>query len=509
MDKSRRGTVWQGAFWLSIGSFISKLIGAVYRIFLPRVLGDYGVGLFQMAYPLYAVLLAISVNGIPTALSKQTAEKLGRGDEAGAEALGAWAQVGLGSAGVLLAVAMELCAPFIARGLFSEPAATLPIRALAPAMGFVSLEASFRGYFQGRQEMSPTAVSQILEQVVRVSVMFPIALLLLPQGIERAAAGATLGAPIGAMVGVGYLIWRRVHHKVRFRLATPVPLRDLGRLFLVALPMSLSGLLFPLMLLADSMFVPLRLTKSGMPLVKATALFGRLSGEAMPLVNLTMVVGAALAVSLVPAVARSITSGRPKEAGHRVEMAMHLVWLLGLPMAGGLIVLARPLTRLLYGEAGASGALEVLALGASVLALQQVLGSALQAAGHGWIPVKNLVAGAVVKFVLTWWLTPLPGLGIRGAAIGTVAAGMLTAYLNWRDWAKLVPHTGGLLTGAIWPTAGTILMVMGIKTWAHIDLGWPLSAMVISSVVLGAIIYGVLMVGVGELHGIQRLWNER
>lgn len=509
MDKNRRGTVWQGAFWLSIGSFISKLIGAVYRIFLPRVLGDYGVGLFQMAYPLYAVLLAISVNGIPTALSKQTAEKLGRGDEAGAEALGAWAQVGLGSVGLLLAIAMELCAPLIARGLFSEPAATLPIRALAPAMGFVSLEASFRGYFQGRQEMSPTAVSQILEQVVRVSVMFPIALLLLPQGIERAAAGATLGAPIGAMVGVGYLIWRRVHQRVRFRLTTPIPLRDLGRLFLVALPMSLSGLLFPLMLLADSMFVPLRLTKSGMPLVKATALFGRLSGEAMPLVNLTMVVGAALAVSLVPAVARSITSGRPKEAGHRVEVAMHLVWLLGLPMAGGLIVLARPLTRLLYGESGASGALEVLALGATVLALQQVLGSALQAAGHGWIPVKNLVAGALAKFFLTWWLTPLPGLGIRGAAIGTVVAGMLTAYLNWRDWAKLVPQTGALFTGAIWPTAGTILMVMGVQTWTHIDIGWPLSAMVASSVALGAIIYGVLMLGVGELHGIQRLWNER
>ncbi len=509
MEKNRRGTVWQGAFWLSIGSFISKLIGAVYRIFLPRVLGDYGVGLFQMAYPLYAVLLAVSVNGIPTALSKQTAEKLSRGDEAGAEALGSWAQVCMGSVGMLLALLMELCAPWIARGLFSEPAATLPIRALAPAMGFVSLEASFRGYFQGRQEMAPTAASQILEQVVRVSVMFPIALLLLPKGIERAAAGATLGAPIGAAVGVGYLIWRRVHHGPRFRVRRPVPFRDLGRLFMVALPMSLSGLLFPLMLLADSMFVPLRLTRAGMPLVEATALFGRLSGEAMPLVNLTMVVGAALAVSLVPSVARSVASGRRDEARHRVAVAMHLVWLLGLPMAGGLIVLARPLTHLLYGESGASGALEVLALGATLLAVQQVLGSALQAAGHGWIPVKNLVAGALLKFLLTWWLTPLPSLGIRGAAIGTVVAGTLTAYLNWRDWAKIVPDAGGFLTGALWPTAGTILMVMGVQTWIHLGIPWPLAAMVTGSIVLGAAIYGILMLGVGELHGIQRLWNER
>ncbi len=509
MEKNRRGTVWQGAFWLSIGSFISKLIGAVYRIFLPRVLGDYGVGLFQMAYPLYAVLLAISINGIPTALSKQTAEKISQGDAAGAEALGAWAQVVLGTVGICLAILMEISAPLIARGLFSEPAATLSIRALAPALGFVALEASFRGYFQGHQEMIPTAMSQILEQVVRVAVMFPMALVLLPQGVVSAAAGATLGAPVGAGIGVTYLIWRRVHHQPRFRLPRPIPVKDLGRLFLVALPMSLSGLLFPLMLLADSMFVPLRLTATGLTMEQATAQFGRLSGEAMPLVNLTMVVGAALAVSLVPAVARSIARGQREEAGRRVAVAMHLVWLIGLPMSGGLIVLARPLTHLLYGGSGASGALEVLAVGATVLAIQQILGSSLQAAGHGWIPVKNLILGAVVKFGLTWWLTVIPGLGIRGAAIGTVAAGILTAYMNWHDWTKIVPNHGGLVSGAWWPLAGTVLMVMGIQTWIRIGGGMPEIWVTSAAILLGVLVYGVLMLGAGELSSLQALWNDR
>ncbi len=509
MEKNRRGTVWQGAFWLSIGSFVSKLIGAVYRIFLPRVLGDYGVGLFQMAYPLYAVLLAISINGIPTALSKQTAEKISRGDTAGAEALGAWAQVALGAVGVVLAAAMEMSAPWIARTLFSETAATLSIRALAPALGFVAIEASFRGYFQGQQEMAPTAVSQILEQIVRVAVMFPMALLLLPRGVVVAAAGATLGAPVGAGIGVGYLLWRRMHHRPRFRLTRPIPVRDLIRLFLVALPMSFSGLLFPLMLLADSMFVPLRLTMTGFTMEQATAQFGRLSGEAMPLVNLTMVVGAALAVSLVPAVARSIAGGNRAEAGRRVAVATHLVWLVGLPMSGGLIILAQPLTRLLYGESGAGGALEILAIGATVLAIQQILGSSLQAAGHGWIPVKNLVIGAMVKFGLTWWLTAIPGLGIRGAAIGTVTAGVITAYANWRDWKKVVPNPGSLLAGALWPLAGTVLMVIGIQAWLQIGGAMPELLMTTAAIFLGIVVYGILMAGVGELGSLATLWNDR
>lgn len=504
-----KNPVWRGAFWLSLGSLISKLIGAVYRIFLPRILGDYGVGLFQMAYPLYAVLLAIWVNGIPTALSKLTAEKLSRGDDAGAEALSGWAQVGLGLVGLALAAAMGWGAPWIARVVFVEPDAMPAIRALAPALAFVALEASFRGYFQGHQEMVPTALSQIVEQLVRVGVMFPLAVWLVPRGVALAAAGATLGAPVGAVAGLGYLVWRRRRGGSACRLSWPIPVPDLARLFRVALPMSLSGLLFPLMFLADSLFVPQRLRATGMSMRQATAAFGRLSGEAMPLINLTMVVGAALAVSLVPAVARAVTEQDAEQAAGRVASAVHLIWLIGLPMAGGLIALATPLTTLLYGDGGSASALEVLAMGSSILAIQQVLGSSLQAAGHGWIPVKNLVAGAVVKFFLTYWLTPLPHLGIRGAAMGSVAASVVTAYLNWRDWTRIVPVRKALWADAGWPLAGTVVMVMAIRTWlAWRPVGGPLGLMA-GAVAIGMAVYGLLMVAAGQGAVVAGIWRER
>lgn len=501
-------SIWRGAIWLSVGSFVSKLIGAIYRIFLPRVLGDYGVGLFQIAYPLYAILLAVSVNGIPTALAKQTAEKLSAGDVTGAEALASWAQLALGVVGMSLSILMEMTAAWIARGLFGEPQAVWAIRALAPALAFVAVEASFRGYFQGRQDMLPTALSQILEQVSRVMVMFPLAYHFLPLGVDKAAAGATLGAPIGAMVGMTFLGLQRFK-KGQWLLWGHFPARDLWRLIGVALPMSLSGLLFPLMLMADSVFVPQRLMRSGLSLELATARYGQLSGEAMPLINLTMVVGAALSVSIVPAIARAIMTKDSEEAHLKVDQAVHLVWLLGVPMAGGLILLAQPLTALLYGDSGAAAALKVLAVGSPVLALQQVIGASLQASGHGWVTVRNLLVGAGVKFTLTWFLTPLPFWGIRGAALGTVLAAGIAAYLNWRDWTRIVGFGTNPMRTILWPLLGTVVMAMGIHLWINSTPNMLLWLQMGSAVVLGMLVYGGVMVAFGQTSIVWSALKQR
>ncbi len=503
----KRNSIWEGAFWLSLGSFASKLIGAAYRIVLPRILGDYGVGLFQMAYPLYLVLLAISVNGIPTALSKQTAELYTSKDPFSAEQLVGWALVCLGVAGSGLALAMGVSAPWLAIHVFSEPKARQTIRALAPALALVALEAGLRGGFQGRRQMFPTALSQVIEQFARVAVMFSLAFWLLPRGVGPAAAGATLGAPAGALGGLIYLTVHRARERPHPRLRWPPPWAGLGRLATVAAPMSLAGLLFPLMLLVDSIFVPERLRATGLSLVQATREFGLLSGEAMPLINLTMVVGAALAISLVPAVAEHVRTGHHGEAARRVESAIHLVWLLGLPMSAGLYLLARPLTLLVYGTSGAASTLAILAVGSTILSMQQVLGGSLQACGHGWAPVKNLAAGTVAKFALTWWLTPI--LGIQGAALATVAAGTLTTYLNWRDWTRAigVPTNPWRFVG--WPLLGSVVMAMAVLTWRERTREMMLLVHTGVGVFLGAAVYWMVLGMSGEREVLRRLWRSR
>ena len=245
----------RGAAWLAVGSLVSKLLGAVYRVFLPRVLGDAGVGLFQMAYPLYAVVLTLSVTGIPLALSKLTAEWRTVGRDQDADQLADWALVGLALLGIGLAAGMALASAWLARAVFHEPRAALPMLALSPALALVALEAGWRGYFQGRQRMRPTAISQILEQGVRVLVMFPLAMALLSRGLSAAVAGAVAGAPIGAAVGVWYLAQARRQHGPLWPVL-PVPWRGLGRLAVLAAPMAMTALLFPVLLLTDAVVVP-------------------------------------------------------------------------------------------------------------------------------------------------------------------------------------------------------------------------------------------------------------
>lgn len=499
-----RQSFWRGAAWLTIGALTSKLLGAVYRIFLPRLLGDTGVGLFQMAYPLYAVALALSVSGIPIALSKRTAELRTHGRSEEAETLSNWALAALGVFGLVLAGLMEISSGFLATSVFHEPRARGPIAALAPALFLVALQAGLRGYFQGQQEMRPTAVSQILEQLIRVIVMFPLALWLLPRGISAAASGATLGAPAGAVAGLIYLAWRQ--RPKPFRLTRPIPWLGLGRLGQIAAPMAMAALLFPLMLLVDSMVVPIQLMHAGFTTNAATAAYGRLSGEAMPLVNLTLILGAALAVSLVPAIAEALAYSRVPLAQERVLLAAHAVWLVGLPMTGGLFVLANPLCHFLYGETGAAPALQILALGSAFLALQQILGNSLQAAGFGWAPIKNLLVGAGLKFLLAWWLTPR--FGIQGAAASTVLAAVVTAVLNWRYWCqRLGRPSRSPWREATVPLLGTLTMVVIVR--AYVRQVEPTWVPTLLALLLGMAVYAGVILALGEGRFLRRILRER
>jgi stage V sporulation protein B len=498
-----RTSFWRGAAWLTAGAFLSKGIGAVYRIFLPRVLGDTGVGLFQLAYPLYAVALAVSVSGVPIALSKQTAEYRSRGEDREADRLADWALVALALVGLVLTGVMEWAAWPLAAAVFHEPRAVWPLRALAPALFLVAIQAGLRGDFQGQQDMKPTAVSQILEQATRVAVMFPLALWLLPRGIAWGAAGATLGASAGALAGVGYLMARR---RRPWALEGPVPWRGLAELARTVGPMAVAALLFPLLLLVDAVTVPTRLMAAGWSADRATAAYGRLAGEAMPLVNLALVAGTALAVSLVPAIATALAEGRVDAAQERVRRAFHAVWLVTLPMAGGLFVLAEPMCSLLYGEAGAAGPLRVLAFGTAFLALQQMLGNALQAAGFGWRPVVNLLAGAAAKWFLTWWLTPW--WGVAGAAAGTGVAAALTAWLNWRVWCgRFGRPASNPWAEALAPLAATLGLVAAVHGYLAGLRPEPPTALF--GVVVGALVYGGLALVLGEGRFVARIWRDR
>lgn len=212
----------RGAAILAAAGLINRFLGAVARIALPTLIGDEGVGLYQMAYPVYGMFLVISTAGIPVAVSKLVAEQAAKGNKGGALKILQVATVILILTGTVFSFALALGAKPIATYVARDSRAALAIVAVSPAVLVLSVASAFRGFFQGLQNMAPSALSQVIEQVIRVTAMIGLAWAFLPRGVEYAAAGANLGAVLGGTAGLFALIiayLRQEHERGSWRTA--------------------------------------------------------------------------------------------------------------------------------------------------------------------------------------------------------------------------------------------------------------------------------------------------
>ena len=200
----------KGAVILSISGILVKLLGAALRIPIANKLGE-GMAYYNVAYTIYAIFLVLATAGIPVAVSRMVSEWTAVGNEAGARKVFITA---LKLMAVIGAAAFAICffgADLIAF-VIDIPGSQNSLRSIAPALCIVPLLAAFRGYFQGQQDMRPTAVSEVCEQVVRVAAGLGLGFYLYDEGLDIAAAGATFGAVAGAAAGMsvmGLIYWRR------------------------------------------------------------------------------------------------------------------------------------------------------------------------------------------------------------------------------------------------------------------------------------------------------------
>jgi stage V sporulation protein B len=208
------------------------------------------------------------------------------------------------------------------------------------------------------------------------------------------------------------------------------------RIASLAIPISLGGLVLPVMQALDTIIVPSRLQAAGYAVGEATALFGQLTGMAAPLINLPTIFTYALATSLVPAVSEALSLGDVSSAKVRTLTALRITYMITLPAAAGLFFLAEPITLMLYNNTDAAIPLTYLAWGLIFLCLQQTTSGVLQGLGKTTIPVRNLLFGAIVKVIINYSLTGIPSIGIKGAAVGSVIGFYVASGLNLHEVKK-------------------------------------------------------------------------
>ena len=512
-SSSKGESFLKGTFILTIAGFVVKVIGSLNWIFVSRILGGEGIGLYQMAFPIYFLAMTVSQAGVPVAISIITAERVALKDIWGAKRVFRISMTFMLITGIVFSLLTFFAADWLIDFHFLRDArAKMAVQVLAPTVFFVTLLASSRGYLQGWQRMTPTAVSQIVEQIFRVITMILLADLFLPWGLDYAAAGASLGAFAGAVTGLivpVYFPWkldRDIERDYGKELAPPPgeqPLswqRVMRRIFMLSLPVSASSLMLPVVSNLDLMIVPQRLEVAGYSINEATELFGYLTGMAVPLVNLSTILTASMAMSIVPIISEARALKDMSRVYTQTAASVRISNFVCFPAFVVVFVLATPISSLIYNAPGAGPAVMISAFSIVLLGLHQVSTAILQGLGHPTIPMVNMILAAAAKVLLNWNLTAIPWLGIMGSAWATAADMGVAAVINLVFIYKFIGYRIEV-PQLVKTVISSVVMAVAVKGFYDLTMAWWAIGAVstFGAVFFGCFVYILVMVLIGGI----------
>lgn len=494
---AQRDSIAKGTMILAITGLIVKISGFMFRPPLKALIGTEGLGIYQMALPAFYALLAIAAGGIPVAITNLVAEYGASGRPDIAEKvlrLGLALTTALGAVG---AGVMMFTAPWVSTKL-GDSRAYPSLVAMAPGVYLFALVSCYRGYFQGRQLMSPNGWSNITEQAGRVVATLLLAWWLMPAGVSWGATGAALGMTVGAAVCLGHLVL--VYRRDRFRGMAPRGDREhnfklIGRMVKMALPVSVGNALIPLLSLLDVGIIQQGFQRAGHSVGEATAMYGSYSGLALPMIWFPATVIGALGSALLPAVTDAHTRGAKGVVFERIVQSLRATALIGLPCAAAMMILARPLMAAIFHEPEAAEPLLWAATVAFVGPLGSMAASGLQGLGLMGVPVRNFSLAMVGKLVLDFLLAGIPGMEMKGVALASVALNLGVAVVNLsrlqRELEQPLPWRQILLAPLVAASAMGVGVLMLL--WPQLQVGGSWRTLAVALVLVPAL-YAVSLV---------------
>lgn len=519
----KRGFI-EGALIIAVANILVKIIGAVFKIPLDRaVLKTDGMALYNTAYTIYNLLFVVSTAGLPTAISKLVAESDSRNEQAESTKILRVSLVLLACLGGIGTLILGVGAHFFS-SLVGYSDAALTMMAMSPSLLFVACMSAFRGYFQGQHNMFPTAISEVIEALCKLAVGLSLAWLLLPMGKPAASAGAILGVTVGSICGAVFLFLcymkQRKPAEKRAKTPTKTVLKNIVR---IAVPITIGVSVFTLTSFIDTAMVTNQMKgyiyeseeaneaiyanlteekaadfsalndeeggKEHITERKAAFVYGYLV-RAITLFNMPTIVIAAIATSVVPAIAAANAEEDKKKSRLVTKSALLIATVLALPAATGMSILAKPIFQTIYADGSFSKLLGVMGISVAFLTLVQIANAILQSWGKVWIPVINMLCGGAVKIGVNLLLVSRPGINICGAPVGTLLCYVVVTAL---DIAAIIRYTKTELTFRAFivkPVLASALM--GVCTWGVYRAAQPFFGVLISmalSVAVSVIVY--------------------
>ncbi|MDM5209887.1 polysaccharide biosynthesis protein [Peribacillus sp. NJ4] len=422
----------RGALILSAAAIIVKVLSAAYRIPYQNIAGDIGFYIYQQVYPFYGVAFTLSTLGFPVVISKLIAERESSKNNFEVKDILVTSFVVLSSIGIIMFAALFLGADWIA-GWMKDPDLASLLRIIAYSYLLMPISSVLRGYFQGINNMLPTASSQVAEQCIRVLTILVLSTIFVNLGYSpyMVGKGAVFGSITGGITGLVLLI-AFVILRAEWKLFSQVKIKPVNFikiskvLVFQGLAFCITGLILILFQFVDSLHLYSLLRETGMGEREAKEWKG-VYDRGQPLLQLGTVVANSFALALVPVISGFVQKRSEQELVNKIKLALRVSTTIGIAAAIGLIVTMKPVNHMLFTNSKGTITLAIFSLSILFTSLIMAKAAVIQSLGYSFIPVIITIVGVGSKWALN--LVLVPHYKIAGAASATVLAFMIMTVL--------------------------------------------------------------------------------
>ncbi len=454
--KNNKNLFFSGVIILTLSNIIVKILGAFLKVPLAseNLLGNQGIGYYQAAYEIYVWFYTVSTVGLPIAVSIMISGARAKGHFEDSK------RMFKVIFGVFMAIGVVGTALMAGFSKFFADRYQQPIQwcilVIAPTLLLVCISSAFRGYFQGHQSMTPTAISEIIEAIGKFSLGILFAVYAIKQGyaLHIVAAYALVGLTVGTALGMLYLFITKLFFKEeQYNASLDVTADNEYRtgakeivktLFAIGIPITISSSVMSLTNVIDGMILSTRLQGLGYTKELSAALFGNYKALAVTMFNLPPALIYPISASIVPLLSRAVAAKDDKLVKDTMNSSLKITAIIALPCSLGMAALSKPLLAILFKDSfavdSAAPLLSILAPSIFFLAMLSVTNSFLQAHGHQQLPIVSMVAGAVIKLLTTFIL-----IGVIGSVYGKPVR---EAPLNeLQEMSRTLSHAAGSVLG--------------------------------------------------------------
>jgi stage V sporulation protein B len=439
-----------GAIILMVAGLIVRVLGFYYRIYLSNLIGAEGMGLFQLISPVYSLIILTLTSGISIAVSKMVSEEMARNHFVNLRRITSCALWIVVISGTIVSAFILWKIDFITNVILKDSRTYYSMMLLVPSIPFIAAASAMKGYFYGIQDVTPTAYSQIVEQIVRIGIVMLTAGHLVKLGLEYACAVAVVGMSLGEMSNMAVLWILYIHRKNKER-------RSISRygflrkrvivknIISTSVPVSANRFITSVMGAIEMILIPRMMVAGGMDYQSSISIFGKLMGMASPLVFFPSIVTSSLATTLVPAISEAMSTRSFKSANYRISKSIQLTFIIGFIFTAIFLVYPNEIGSAIYRRENIGELLYMLSYTSIFLYLQQTLIGVLNGLGKQGIYLRNSIIGYTIRIGFVYFLVPVYGINsyIWGVIVSSACVCILNLYtvvkttgmaLDIRNW---------------------------------------------------------------------------